>query len=67
MNKKLAALVFAVFGAFMVEVSAAVLQSFIPLKAKIVRPVTRTANLQVQMFRKRLVKNVTVKSLQAKL
>lgn len=67
MNKKLAALVFAVFGAFMVEVSAAGVAEFHTAKGQDCAACHADGNLQVQMFRKRLVKNVTVKSLQAKL
>lgn len=60
MNKKLAALVFAVFGAFMVEVSAAGVAEFHTAKGQDCAACHAEGNLQVQMFRKRLVKNVTV-------
>jgi len=51
---------FAVFGAFMVDVSAAGVAEFHTAKGQDCAACHADGNLQVQMFRKRLVKNVTV-------
>ena len=67
MNKQLVVLTFAAFGAFMLNASAAALQTFMQLKVRTAPPATWKANLRAQMSPKLPVKNVMEKSLLAKL